>query len=225
MKRTAVRISLAVTILVLPARLLAASDNDPAVRAGRWEFEAIAGGVKSNTVRFSDSGSGTEGSLEIKNSLLAGIRGEAHLNNYIGLALSFSFSRPDYEIRLSSPSSLTQTGDFTMNWIDGDLTWRFFPTRFTPFASAGIGAFNIAQKKITDSQGQAIFIAEQHFEYHGAGGFEWAMGDHLVLKASGRYARSFICCGNVGKHDLNFMEALFGVAYRSGPPRHHYGPF
>ena len=50
-------------------------------------------------------------------------------------------------------------------------------------------------------------------------------GDHLVLKASGRYARSFICCGNVGKHDLNFMEALFGVAYRSGPPRHHYGPF
>ncbi len=167
----------------------------------------------------------SEGSLEIKDSLLAGIRGEAHLNNYIGLALSFSFARPDYEARLSSPSSLTQTGDFAMNWIDGDLTWRFFPTRFTPFASAGIGAFNIAQKKITDSQGQAIFIAEQHFEYHGAGGVEWAMGDHLVLKASGRYSRSYICCGNVGKHDLHFMEALFGVAYRSGPPQHHYGPF
>src|SRR5262249_48030777 len=107
------------------------------------------------------------------------------------------------------------SGDFAINWIDADLTWRLFLKPSTPYVMGGIGAFNIADKEVSPG----VFAAEQHFDWHAGAGYEFHLRDHLLVNVGvqARWDNLDMWDGN-----LTFIQYVVGVGYRSHPPEHHY---
>ncbi len=180
------------------------------VRKGRWDFQAFAGWTESNTLDRSTGGS--KDTLELEGIPLGGVRAEAHFHDNFAFAMSFAGTRPDYDFTSNAGGvKTTVSDDVVLTWIDADLTWRITDWRSTPYVVGGIGAFNIADDRVGNT-----FFAEQHFEYHAAIGWEWWLGEHLLINAQ---IRGSVTELELWPDNLVFVEGVVGVGYRSAPPR------
>lgn len=216
MNRIVMRTILFSAALLLVAGTAAAAEDDlQDVRKGRWDVTGFTGFVQSNDLdRTSGSSKDT---LSIDGAAFIGIRADAHTGEHVSFGLSTAFTRPDFEFKFDDSSSGlkgTENGDFALLWIDADLTWRWLRTRSTPYAIFGIGAFNISDKRIMTTSGD-VFIAEQHLEWHVGVGYEWWVGDHVLVNLG---ARASTVSLQMWPDNLTFVEGIIGIGYRSGPP-------
>jgi hypothetical protein len=197
--------------------LIAAEDEPEGIRKGRWDFVGFAGVATSNTLDRSEGPVDVE--LEIDDAPLVGIRGEAHLGERVAFGMAFAFARPNFRAKAEAFGMTdSERGDLSLNWIDADVTWRFRKKTTTPYARLGIGWFNIAEKHVGN-----VFFAEQHFQYHGGAGFEWLVGEHLVMNVD---VRATVTELDLWPDDLIFVQGTFGIGYRSGPRRQSkYDPY
>ena len=214
-----VRAALLAALLAVPVSAFAqppqgepAQVDEPPLREGLWDFSFTTGISTSNSLDRRRNGADEE--LEIDDSMLFGLRGEAHFTDNVAFALGFTFTRPNYTVKFNDPllGNQESSDDFAINWIDAELTWRIFDRRSTPYVLGGIAAFNIADEEITPGE----FAAEQHWEWHAGAGYEWHLRDHLLVNVGVRYRLAELenWSGN-----LDFIQGVVGLGYRSGPKK------
>jgi len=64
--------------------------------------------------------------------------------------MSFGYTRPDFELQAEQAGVKDSvSGDLALNFIDADLTWRFFNRPNTPFLMLGIGPSTSLTRKWT----------------------------------------------------------------------------
>ena len=180
-------LGLAVCSIVAPSALAQFRFQESG-RTGTFEVGANVQWLSGETV--GGHFGGRDGELELEDLFGGGINFGYHINEYLNLNTDFLFSNADVNFNSPGVRSLQDDADFFAWTVN--LDYYVFPTRFTPFLTAGLG-FLYMDNWYDDywyccgyPPHQEIPISETDFLWNAGGGLRWEISDNLVLKLSYR---------------------------------------